>query len=294
MNEQQLIYFKKLAENQNLSQTAQELIISPPALSATMRRLEEELGCRLFDRTGRNIVLSECGQILLRHTKEALSALDAAREEIASAQQHSDTHLTVGLTSPLACQDALQAFIQQYPEFQLTHRVLRTNQLSSPSLRQEVHFIIASKDDVPSRDWDGTLIKASNPLVLTVYPTHPLAKRESVHLKELEGERFIAIPRDYCFRNFMDKVFKDAGISPKIVLECEFAMRPAMLDAQYGVLLATAAVKNTGFSANTAYIPVTQPRIDYPWYIFRNRKPLQSKAATQFFEFMVSFYNQNG
>ena len=293
MTEQQLIYFKKLAESQNLSHTAQELIISPPALSATMRRLEEELECRLFDRSGRNIVLSECGKILFRYTENILSELDAAREEIAAAQRQSDTHLVVGLTSPLACQDALQAFIQQYPEIQLTHRVLRINQLSSPTLRQEVHFVISSKDDVPSQYWESTLIKADNPLIVTVYPGHPLANRENVQLKELEGERFIAIPRDYCFRRFLDNVFKDAGISPRIVLECEFAMRPAMLNAQYGILVATAAVKNSGFSADTAYIPVAHPQIDYPWYIYRNRRPMQSRAATQFYDFITSFYSKN-
>ena len=88
MNEQQLRYFIKVAEKQNLTLAAQELIISPPALTATLRRLEKDLGCQLFDHSGRNIVLNTRGQILLQYAQTALKALDTAREDIALAQQH--------------------------------------------------------------------------------------------------------------------------------------------------------------------------------------------------------------
>lgn len=293
MNEQQLRYFLKIAEKQNLTLAAQELIISPPALTATLRRLEKELGCRLFDRSGRNIILSTRGQILLQYAKVALGALDTAKEEIALEQQHSDMHLTIGLTSPLVCHDALKAFLELHPEIQLTHRILRINQLMSPSLKQEVEFVIASKDDVTGPGWEGRLIKPDNPLVLAVYSSHPFASRSSIRLDELSQERFIVIPREYCFRRFMDNVFEKAGFSPNLILECDFALRPTMLNAQYGVLLTTDSVKSAGFSPDTVFIPVTEPKINYPWYIFKNRKSMKSCAASLFWDFMVSFYRSN-
>ena len=292
MNEQQLRYFLKIAEKQNLTLAAQELIISPPALTATIRRLEEELGCSLFDKSGRNIILSERGQILLKYAKVALGALDTAKEEIELAQHQSDMRLTIGLTSPLVCHDALKAFLELHPEIQLTHHVLRTNELSAPSLKGEVEFIIASNGDLSGSDWEGRLIKPNNPLMLAVYPSHPFAKRSSISLNELANERFIVIPREYCFRRFMDNIFKDAGYSPQYILECDFALRPAMLKAQYGVLLITDSVKGAGFSEDTVFIPVTEPKIDYPWYIFRNKNSMKSNAATLFWDFMVSFYNK--
>lgn len=293
MNEQQLHYFIKIAEKQNLTLAAQELIISPPALTATLRRLEKELDCQLFDRSGRNIVLNTRGQILLQYAKIALQALDAAKEEIALAQQHSDTHLTIGLASPLICHDVLKAFLELHPEIQLTHQVLRTNQLISPTLKQEVDFIIASKDDVPGQGWEGHLIKSDNPLVLAVYASHPFASRSSIRLDELSNERFIVIPREYCFRRFLDNIFEKAGFSPNLILECDFALRPTMLKAQYGVLLITESVKNAGFSPDTVFIPVTEPKIDHPWYIFKNRNSMRSDAAALFWDFVVSFYKND-
>lgn len=293
MNEQQLRYFLKIAEKQNLTLAAQDLIISPPALTATLRRLEKELDCHLFDRNGRNIMLNSCGQILLQYAKVVLGALDTAREEIALAQQYSDMHLTIGLTSPLVCHDALKAFLEQYPKIQLTHHILRINQLTSPSLKQEVEFVIASEEDVPGPGWEGQVIKPDNALVLAVYSSHPFASRSSIRLSELCGERFIVIPREYCFRRFTDRVFSQAGISPNLILECDFALRPTMLNAQYGVLLTTTSVKNAGFSQDTVFIPVIEPKINYPWYIYKNRNSMKSGAAALFWDFMVSFYSGN-
>lgn len=293
MNEQQLHYFIKIAEKQNLTLAAQELVISPPALTATLRRLEKELNCQLFDHSGRNIILNTCGQILLQYAKVALNTLDTAREEIASAQQHSDTHLTIGLASPLICHDMLKAFLELHPEIQLTHQVLRTNQFLSPTLKQEVDFIIASKDDVTGPGWKGQLIKSNNFLILAVFPSHPFASRGSIRLDELSDERLIMIPQEYCFRRFLDNVFETVGFSPSLILECDFALRPTMLNAQYGVALISDTVKNAGFSPDTVFIPVTEPKIDHPWYIFKNRNSMKSHAANLFWDFVVSFYKND-
>lgn len=291
MNEQQLRYFLKIAEKQNLTLAAQELIISPPALTATLRRLEKDLNCQLFDHCGRNIVLNTRGQILLQYAKTALKALDAAREEITLAQQHNDTHLTIGLVSPLICQDLLKTFLKQHPEIQLTHQVLRVHQLLSPSVNQEVDCIIAYKDDIPEASWERQMIKSDNFLSLAVYPSHPLARRSSVCLHELSDERLITVPQEYSFRRFLDNVFETAGFSPNNILECDFAMRPTMLSAQYGVLLSSSPIKDTGFYPDAVFIPVTEPKIDNPWYIYKNPHSTRSHAAKLFWDFAVSFYS---
>lgn len=290
MTDQQLRYFLKVAEKQSLTLAARELIISPPALTATLRRLESELNCRLFDRNGRNITLSTAGQIMFEYTQKALDSLDTAKEEINQAREHSDRRLTIGLTSPLICHDALKTFLELHPEIQLTHHVLRVDQLTSPSLKQDFAFVIAGEEDNPGPDWEGRLIKSDNPLMLAVYASHPLAGRSHVRLDELANERFIAIPREYGFRRFMDRIFAQAGISPNVILECEFALRPTMLQAQYGVLLTTDAAKDTGFSSDTVFISVTEPAINSPWHIFKHRHSMQSRAASLFWEFVVSYY----
>ena len=63
----QLQYFKELAERQHLTQTANHLMISAPSLSATIARLEKEVGCQLFNREGRNIYLNDQGRTYLKY-----------------------------------------------------------------------------------------------------------------------------------------------------------------------------------------------------------------------------------
>ena len=77
-----------------------------------------------------------------------------------------------------------------------------------------------------------------------------------------------------------------------MILECEFALRPTMLKAEYGVLLVTDSVKNAGFSPDTAFIPITEPQIHHPWYIFKNEHSMKSHAAALFWDFMASYYTK--
>ena len=82
----QLEYFKALAEREHLTQTAKELMISAPSLSATIARLEREVGFPLFERTGRNIRLNACGRIYLKHVNDVFSALENAKLEMLDAE----------------------------------------------------------------------------------------------------------------------------------------------------------------------------------------------------------------
>ena len=78
-----LSYFQKTAELQHLTRAAEALHISQPSLSHTIKVLETELGVPLFSRSGRNIVLTKYGEILLRHTNRIMQELHSAQKELA-------------------------------------------------------------------------------------------------------------------------------------------------------------------------------------------------------------------
>ena len=73
MELQQLKYFKTVAETGKISDAAQMLFVSAPALSTSISRLEKELGVQLFDRTNNRIILNQQGQILLRYVNQIFS-----------------------------------------------------------------------------------------------------------------------------------------------------------------------------------------------------------------------------
>ena len=82
-----LYYFKLLAENEHLLNTAKAIHISAPALSTTISRLEDELGVSLFDRVGRKIQLNENGRILQKSVGRMFDELDAGLRAIAMSEK---------------------------------------------------------------------------------------------------------------------------------------------------------------------------------------------------------------
>ena len=79
---QQLKYFKAVADIGKISEAAEALFISAPALSTSISRLEKELGVQLFDRTNSRITLNAQGLILLRHVNQISDTLEDAKQEL--------------------------------------------------------------------------------------------------------------------------------------------------------------------------------------------------------------------
>ena len=76
MNLNQLQYFKILAQEEHYTRAAQMLSITQPSLSHAIAQLEEELGTRLFEKKGRNIVLTRYGKLFLPYVEESLKVLE--------------------------------------------------------------------------------------------------------------------------------------------------------------------------------------------------------------------------
>ena len=83
----QLAYFRAVARTEHFTRAAEELHITQPSLSKAIANLEGELGVPLFRRSGRNIVLTKYGEILLSHTNRIMSELKHAQKELEDAKE---------------------------------------------------------------------------------------------------------------------------------------------------------------------------------------------------------------
>ena len=82
MNLNQLYYFRTVARLQHFRQAAQELNISQPSLSYAISSLEDELGAYLFEKKGRNVILTKYGKLYLEYVEQALNTLDSGEKKI--------------------------------------------------------------------------------------------------------------------------------------------------------------------------------------------------------------------
>ncbi len=117
----QLRYFAEVARMGSYTRAAEALHVSQPSLSQTVRRLEKELGTRLFWKEGRKIRLTENGRIFFTRVVAVLRELDEASAHVAAQKEHLQGNINIGTymsLSPLL--ECLRAFSQQYPEVSFT------------------------------------------------------------------------------------------------------------------------------------------------------------------------------
>jgi len=87
----QLILFDRIASEKSISKVAEESHLSQPALSQKMRKLEEEMDIKLFERSNRGIELTEAGMMVQKYFHQIISAYDEMQEELGNLKQHSGT-----------------------------------------------------------------------------------------------------------------------------------------------------------------------------------------------------------
>ncbi len=290
----QLKYFKELAEQEHLTRTAKTLLVSAPSLSASIARLESQIGYKLFDRDGRKMRLNECGRIYLKYVNEVFAALENARLEMKDCVQSTENMITLGITSPIIWHEALQCFCANNPQIKVSHSLLKLDQLENSTTCAQFDFIITATSDLPGDDWNMSILLPDDRPVIAVYPSHPLAKLSEIRFIELKNENFIAVSKGFSMRKYFDDLCIKAGFVPKIILECDYMFRAKMLALQYGISLTTESGYKTGTLENTIAVKISDPAIRRTQAIMWNKSHYLSKSAHVFHDFMVNYYrNQN-
>ena len=157
MELQQLKYFKKVAETEKISAAAESLFISAPALSASVARLEKELGMALFDRSGNSIRLNRQGRILLHYVNQVFASLESARVELRQSMMQQSRHVAVAAMSSNTWIDLIAAFSQEYPQFTLACTNQRLSQFEAAGLPSHLAFCWRTKEKTLWRRGIGSM-----------------------------------------------------------------------------------------------------------------------------------------
>lgn len=122
--------FYIVANTGNISKAAKELYISQPAISKSIQKLEESVGCKLFSRSSRGVVLTDEGKLLYEHVSEAFETLTMGEEKLKRSIELGVGHLKIGVSSTL-CKylllPYLKEFIRQNPHISISISCQSTN-----------------------------------------------------------------------------------------------------------------------------------------------------------------------
>lgn len=122
--------FYTVANAGNISKAAKELYISQPAISKSIQKLEESLNCKLFSRSSRGVILTDEGNLLYGHVKEAFETLGTGEEKLKRSIELGVGHLQIGVSSTLCkymLMPYLKEFIKRNPHISISINCQSTN-----------------------------------------------------------------------------------------------------------------------------------------------------------------------
>ena len=210
----QLKYFKTVAEIGKISDAAQSLFISAPALSTSISRLEKELGMPLFDRTNNRILLNRQGQIFLRYVNQIFSNLECAKTELQQSIMHHGQHVSIACVASTQWVDMITAFSQEHPHFTLSCTNVKRSELAANGLPVQHNFLFAAEEDLPSfysGELDSLVLFEDHPVVM-VHKEHPIAAMESVSINELMGQQIFLPMTNYPLYDHLVSLFATADV----------------------------------------------------------------------------------
>jgi DNA-binding transcriptional LysR family regulator len=177
-------YFTVVAEHSHFGRAAEELRVAQPSLSRQIRRLEQELGARLFDRTPRGTRLTEAGEVFLTQAKALLKAADqaAARTRAAAAP----TRVTIGYTSGLIVTPAVRELRRQHPDADVKVVHLDIGEPRNALLEHKVDAVV-TRSLLTADQLDVTILYSQQRVVVLPLD-HRLAGKEYVTLDDIADE----------------------------------------------------------------------------------------------------------
>jgi DNA-binding transcriptional LysR family regulator len=218
-----LEHFVAVAEERNFTRAARRLHLVQSALSVSIRALERELDTQLFERTTREVRLTDSGRILLPEARRTLEAAASAQAAVIGGQAGLRGTLRLGMMQVISTVDVGSLIARFHRERPLVDIRPRTAPGGSAALIADVRrgtldaaFVAISGPDQPGLT--ATTI-VSEPVLLGCPPDHPLARRAVVSVSELAGEPFVDFAPGWGTRTLADQLFASAGVERPIGIE---------------------------------------------------------------------------
>ena len=243
-----LHYFIAVAEELHFSRAAQRLCISQPPLSQQIRDLEDELGVKLFERTKRQVHLTEAGKVFLERSYGVLAQLEQAIAVTQQIGRGEVGRLAIGFVDTAmytVLPEILKVFRAQFPAVELRlHELTTAQQIQALHHKQVDIGIVRSAISEPGLSVECFLPES---LVLALPQNHPFSAQTKVSLSTLASESFILFPANMgpVFYEQIMNMCQQAGFRPKVAQEAvQMQTIVGLVAAGLGVAIVPASLQN--------------------------------------------------
>jgi DNA-binding transcriptional LysR family regulator len=285
LNLHQLRVFCEVAEAKSFTGAANKLHMTQPAITSQIRNLEDYYELKFFERSGKEVFLTEEGRVLFEIANRILDLSRQAEEVICDLKKLSCGTLQIGTSFSFAdyyLPALLKAFHKKYPNIFIKISAGNSSQIIEDTLlhKNDIAFVAYHPGN------NKLLVREfmSDTLVAIVPNQHKLAGRESVTLNELNGEPLILREPGSSKRKMVDDAFREKRISPLIVMESASTKAiKKMVESGAGIAILSGQevkkdVEDNAFKA----LPFTEVEIAHRFYLVIHKDKYFSRALKAF------------
>lgn len=239
MDIRHLQYFLEVARQHSFTKAAQVLFITQPTISKTVKSLEDELGVTLLDRYGKNVKLTDAGEVFARQAQEIVTSFHNLSSELDDLMNLKKGHIRIGLPPMIGASffpKVIGAFYKQYPNI--------TIQLFEDGGKKVENDILTGALDVgvtvlpADESLFDSYIFVDESLRAVLHPLHSLAEQDEIGLTELSEDGFILFREDFTLHDRIIGACQKAGYQPRIIYEsAQWDLISNMVAAGLGVAL---------------------------------------------------------
>lgn len=221
----QLRAFHHVAICGGFSRAAEELLLTQPAISDQVRKLEEEYDILLFNRHKKQVTLTPEGEKLLEITRRMFDSEEQARELLSESRTLRAGKLRIMADSPLHLINILARFRETYPGIAIEINAGNSEEVIESLFSYQADIGVLG--EVPATRDFTTVILNATPISAFVAKSHPLAARKVLHFEDLNTVPLVLRERGSKTRMKLEEAAEAAGVSltPAIVAEGREAVR---------------------------------------------------------------------
>lgn len=285
----QLFYFQVTAQEEHITKAANILHVTQPALSKTIKRLEDELGVPLFNRIGKSITLNANGKMFLRYVDSAMNALSDGKNALTTLNSASYPDITLNLEAGAdSLVKLITSFSNEYPQIHLFIRKANTKLTYHIEKYDLAIFMISGEEPLP----EASLVLFEEDMVVVVPDGHPFCQRLYVDLEDLKDEKFVFFQKSSIFRQTIAKYCQSVGYSPNVVSEChDWHMLCDFVRARIGIsIIPKLSWQISLHSLHT--IPIRKPQLSRKLLITWFRDDHLNVSSKLFIEYATRYYHE--
>ena len=210
-------YFVEVVKQGGMTKASKSLYIAQPTISKAIKDIEAEMAVPLFDRSKRNLVLTDAGKIFFNKCKEIISLYDNLPTEINSLYGLETGHINISMSAVMSMRKfigILGDFHQLYPN--ITYNLIESGGKTTENLilNDEVDIGVTTLP-VDHHLFESISLNKED-LRVVLYREHPLAYKTKIKMEELAEENFILFNEDFYLNDKIIENAKNAGFVPNM------------------------------------------------------------------------------